>query len=407
MQMPKPNIFYFNPTCELAVANGSFSYMPPLLLQEMEKDLAILPFVFGTATDFIITENHHSSGFIEKLRNLGFDLPEFRNLSDLEKFPEDSFASIQPWGWSPVSHFKLKFLKKKCIENYYSNWDDKYKSLFERETSLNLLRALLKDKTQSWIINESMTGLKIQVTDDIESLLLRHKSLVLKAPLSSSGRGIQIIRKNKLNTANKQWISGVLKQQKYLVAEPLLEKIIDLSFQFKILPEMGIEYLGYSIFETNSNGQYNGTLLHSDLALLFPEENSEEIFDMIVKTAKMLQDNLQNTIYSKLHRGFLGVDAMLFRHENKIKMQPCIEINSRMNMGILSKVIEEKIHLEAKGKFKLFYGSPGEYLKFISVQSQLNPIQMKDGKLISGFLSLTEPYEKTKFGAYISLETAK
>ena len=46
------NIFYFNPTCELAIANGSFSYMPPRLLRDFEQDCASLPFLFASPNDF-------------------------------------------------------------------------------------------------------------------------------------------------------------------------------------------------------------------------------------------------------------------------------------------------------------------------------------------------------------------
>jgi hypothetical protein len=78
-----------------------------------------------------------------------------------------------------------------------------------------------------------------------------------------------------------------------------------------------------------------------------------------------------------------------------------------MNMGILILILEKKIHREARGKFELFYGAPGEYGKFATSQTQLNPPQFKDGKLYSGFLSLVEPDRHKKFGAYILTGLAK
>ncbi|HZL08428.1 MAG TPA: hypothetical protein VFC65_00405 [Prolixibacteraceae bacterium] len=407
--MAKTTIYYFNPTCELAVANGSFSYMPPLLLQEMERDLAILPFIFGNENDFVLTENLPSASFLQRLKDAGFILPEFGRLSELEAMPDNSPDAICPWGWSPAAHFKLKNLKEKCASEFKASpvfaWKDEHKFVFERETSLNFLNGILDKNTPDWFVNRTMTGVKVTTCEEIESLLKQHSAVVLKAPVSSSGRGVQIIRKKKLNIANRQWISGIIKQQNYLIAEPFLEKRTDLSFQFRILPDTEIDYLGYSIFETNSNGQYKGTRIHPDLKIIMPENNTHELEEMIRTTANVIMKALKSSVYAGCHRGFLGVDALIFSDQNRLMMQPCIEVNSRMNMGILVLFLQKKIHLEASGKFELFYGSPGEFLNFSTIQTQLNPPKLKEGKLFSGFIPLVEPDISKKFGAYISLET--
>lgn len=409
--MAKANIYYFNPTCELAVANGSFSYQPPLLLQEMEHDLSILPFVFCTENDFVLTEKPPSVIFLQKFEKLGFDLPRFCSLAELEALPGNSFDTIYPWGWSPAVHFKLKNLKEKCSETFklspVFNWNSEHQLLFERSTSLDFLIGLLENNPPDWFIRKEMIGTKITNCEEIELILEKHSPLVLKAPLSSSGRGIQIIRNAKLNTSNKQWISGVLKQQSYLIAEPFLEKLIDLSFQFRVLSDSKIEYLGFSVFETNSNGQYRGTLIHPNFKKIVPNENVSEIMETIGITAEIISRALGKSNYATWHRGFLGVDAMIFKHQKSLMMQPCIEINSRINMGILTMFLERRIHAESTGKFELFYGSANGYCDFADKQSRLNPPKFKQGKIYSGFLPLVEPKAENKFGAYISLMEAK
>ena len=405
------NIYYFNPTCELAVANGSFSYQPPLLLQEMERDLSILPFAFCSENDFVLTENPPSSNFLHKLKIAGFALPRFCSLAELETLPDGSFAAIYPWGWSQAAHFKLKNLKEKCTDKFKGSpvfsWNDKHKLLFERSTSLDFLYGLQANNPPDWFIKKEMIGSKATNCEEIELHLKIHSRLVLKAPMSSSGRGIQIIRNAKLNTSNKQWISGVLKQQSYLIAEPYLEKLIDLSFQFRLLSDSKIKYLGFSVFETNSNGQYRGTFIHPDLKKILPDENTSELMEMIGITSDVISSALENSNYANWHRGFLGVDAMIFKHQKSLLMQPCIEINSRMNMGVLSMFLEEQIHPDATGKFELFYGKTGDFETYALNQTQLKQPKFWEGKLYSGFLPLIEPNEQNKFGAYISLGEAK
>ncbi len=408
--MAPGNVYYFNSTCELAVANGSFSYQAPLLLREMEQDLAILPFVFASEDDFVLTESKPSVEFQETLKQAGFSLPKFRSMSELEAMPDGSFNAIFPWGWSPAAHFKLKSLKEKCVAGFKASpvftWNDTHKLLFERSTSLDFLRNLLNGNPPDWFVPKELIGQKVSCFDEIELLLVKQTPLVLKAPLSSSGRGIQMIRKPNLNNANKQWISGILKQQNYLIAEPFLEKITDLSFQFLIKSESEIEYLGHSVFTTNTNGQYQGTLIHSDLQKIVPGADSD-FYGMIQSTAEILANALKRSAFSQSYQGFLGIDAMIFRQENRLKIQPCIEINCRMNMGILALRIEKIIHPETTGKFELFYGKPGEFRSFANERKKHWPPEFRDGKLYSGFLPLVEPCDQNKFGAYISLGTAK
>ena len=401
-----PDVFYFNPTCELAVANGSFSYMPPRLLRGFERDCSILPFVFGKSGDFVLTEEAPSKEFTMRLKDTGFEMPEFCQLQELISGKTETIGTILPWGWSPAAHFYLKDLKEKCSPEFRESpvfsWKDEQKTLFERITSLDFLTLFLKQNPLDFLIGPELAGTKVTAIEEIEKLLNNQFPLVLKAPVSSSGRGVQIIRKPKLNTSNRQWISGILNQQKYLIAEPFLDKAVDFSFQFKI-SDNETEYLGYSIFETNTNGQYQSTLIHPEIN----QTISVEMNSKIGETALLLKEALKNSVYAKWHRGFLGIDAMIYSETGGLKIQPCIEINSRMNMGILSKKIENIIHNDSSGKFELFYGSNGEFRKFVNEKEQTNSLKMKNGKLSSGFLSLVEADGNKQFGAYIEVGTAK
>lgn len=403
------DVFYFNPTCELAIANGSFSYMPPSLLRDFEQDCSVLPFIFGTSSDFVLTERIPSGEFVKKMTGCGFEMPKFCSLNELISGKTVTLNSILPWGWSPAAHFTLKNLKLKCHSEFQEspvfNWTEEHKTLYERITSLDFLNVFLEQNPFNFFIRKDMTGTKVTGIDEIENLIKRQVPLVLKAPLSSSGRGIQIIRKPILNTSNRQWISGILNQQKYLIAEPFLNKIADISFQFRITGNCEPEYLGYSVFETNSNGQYKSTFIHPEIERTGISEIIHEVETEIGITAIKLGEALNHSVYNVLHRGFLGIDAMIYRDKKGLKIQPCIEINSRMNMGILTKFIEMKINRDTMGKYKLFYGSRGEFHQFAKEMTLEHPLKIRNGKLSSGFLSLVEPDMGKKFGAYILLGT--
>jgi len=405
------DVFYFNPTCELAVANGSFSYMPPHLLREFEQDCSAMPFIFGTCSDFILTENKPSLEYIKRWSDAGFEIPEFCSLKELSSNITTSLETIFPWGWSPAAHFKLKELKDKCWLPFHESpvfkWTEKHTALYERITSLSFLKKFLDENPFEYYIESAKIGTKVTSIEEIESLLANTYPLVLKAPLSSSGRGIQILRKPTLNTSNRQWISGILNQQNYLIVEPFLDKMADLSFQFRINDYGEPEYQGYSVFETNTNGQYKSTLIHPKIENSFYSEILNKSESIIEITAKLLNEALVGSVYATLHRGFLGIDALIYKDNAGLKMQPCIEINSRMNMGILTMQIEKKIHEESIGKYGLFYGARGEFQQFVIKNMHDNPLKMRNGKLSSGFLSLVEPDGEKQFGAYIVLEKSR
>jgi len=401
------DVFYFNPTCELAVANGSFSFMPPRLLREFEQDCSALPFVLATYGDFVLTENKPSPELIKRWSDAGFEIPEFCSLKELTS-RTNSLETISPWGWSPAAHFKLKELKEKCTLPFQKspafNWTEKHTTLYERITSLCFLRKFLDENPLDCFIHKAMTGTKVTSIMEIETLVEKNHPLVLKAPVSSSGRGIQIIRKPTLNTSNRQWISGILNQQNYLIAEPFLDKMADLSFQFRITDQGQPKYLGYSVFETNTNGQYKSTLIHPEIETTGFSAIYKETQTIIAITAARLEEALKDSVYSQLHRGFLGIDAMIYKDHEVWKMQHCIEINSRMNMGILTMQIERKVHEETSGKYELFYGAQGEFQQFATKMASEHPLKMRNGKLSSGFLTLVEPNQEKQFGAYVILD---
>jgi hypothetical protein len=400
------NVFYFNPTCELAIANGSFSYVAPQLLRDFEENCSVLPFIFSQEDDYVLTENKPSLNFTQKLTQAGFKMPIFATMKELMNV--DSFNQLLPWGWSPAAHFVLKPLKEKCSFDFVNspvfNWKNEHQLLFERKTSLDFLNTLLENHPMDIFVERENTGTIVNSFAEIEILLKRQHALVLKAPLSSSGRGIQMIRKAELNTSNIQWIRGVMNQQGYLIAESYHEKITDLSFQFSISHSGEAEYLGYSVFETNSNGQYKNTLILPQAEGLEMKAFDFPYEEMIKSTAPALTSHLKNSVFTKWHRGYLGIDAMIYKNHDGIKIQPCIEINSRMNMGILTMQARHNIHPEAHGKFELFYGKKGAFEHFARQMEHDKSLKFKDDKPFSGFLALTEPDASKQFGAYILLE---
>ncbi|HOI48862.1 MAG TPA: hypothetical protein PK167_06130, partial [Prolixibacteraceae bacterium] len=65
--MKLPDVYLFNPTCEMAIANGTVSWQPNRLLQQMETDLGNLPQFFAAETDVVLVKRLPGKAFTDTL----------------------------------------------------------------------------------------------------------------------------------------------------------------------------------------------------------------------------------------------------------------------------------------------------------------------------------------------------
>jgi hypothetical protein len=391
-------IYHFNPTCELAIANGSPYYQAPAILREFEEELAPILLLFASANDHVLKEKALPVQFMEQLNEMGLTaarcLPKAESLESLQNEP----VNLQPWGWSPAElNYLSDYRQPSAIQarrTQLANSD-----LFQRKHAVQFVNDFLDESHQSYFPKKEERPQVLDTLEAIESYLHKHPQTVLKSPLSSSGRGLQVIRKNILNDSNKRWIKTMLAQQNYLIAEPLFNKKTDLSFQFEFTPSAEIIFLGISFFQTNNNGQYLGHHLNPATDLAYHHFHKDEL----VTIAGRLTHQLRQSCFHRVYQGFLGIDALIYEEDQQFKIQPCLEINPRFTMGMLSQVIEKKIHPESSGQFLTYYHPGKIYQAFAEEQAKKNPPIVTDQRLRKGFLSLTAPKSNSLFGAYLLL----
>lgn len=394
-------IYHFNPTCELALANGSPNYYAPALLQQFEEELAPIMQFFAAPDDHVLKAKKVSNAFIDKLYQFGL-----MNTSILDRsqsleivLGKDQPVDLQPWGWSSA---ELKFLDgyKDFAEPPIQAQTIINMNLMERKHALEILNRIVKEHPNEPFPKPDSLPKILKTLDDVENYLGTYQQIVLKAPLSSSGRGLQAIRRSTLNLSNKQWINTNLKYQGYLIGEPLFDKKQDLSFQFEFLPDGQIEFRGISYFSTNANGQYLGHYLNKQSTNHIKYFTDSDLLNV----ANLLSSYLNKSIYANNYVGFLGVDALIYQSRNNIKIQPCLEVNARYNMGILSKYIEKKIHPQSSGIFQVYYHPTNGFKDFARQEMRRNPPQISDGFFRKGFIPVTEATPTSKFGAFIKLD---
>ncbi len=402
-----PNIYFFNPTCEYAIANGNTTWQPNRILQKMESDLATLPLFLAQPKDYVIVDKIPSQPFINSLKGLEIKMPQFivkKEATANKSFTSQKRGKLLPWGWSPAAHKLLSPLKASCSAEFKNspvfNWLPKYKNLYSKKFALSILKALLHEYPSEHFIPENQLAEVCTTKQEIETLLEKWEYLMVKAPWSSSGRGLQTITKTPVHPKIWEKLLAIVKAQDYAIVEPLLNKVLDLAFQFE-LKKGKVSFLGFSNFTTDYKGQYNGNNLNGlpdnlDTGIV---EFAHFIPDKIISP---LIEILELSELATSYEGFFGVDTLIYRNEkNELRINPCLEINVRQNMGLLSLQFEKIISPEKKGVFKTYYNPEKTFFQFKKEMENKNPVKIRNGKIESGFFTITDVSEKTLFGGYI------
>lgn len=406
--MALPDVYIFNPTCEMAVANDTISYTPPAKLRRFAIEAAVLPAYFATAHDLVLCPELPAKWFLNNLETAGFVLPVFKKETAMENndFIKSKKKRLLPWGWSPAMHHKLRELKDSCSDMFKNSqvfqWTEKHRLLYERKTALAVLKTIKQKTEDNVYISEDDQPIIAQNSHQIFSLLEKNQKIVVKSPISSSGRGLIFLSNTDISTYKVNWINGILKKFGYAMVEPFLDIKQNFAYQFEI-DSNKIQYLGVSSFSTSKNGQYAG----NDINCRFSDLTDSEENILLLKeqqTVQLIIDGLLENGFAKHYTGMLGVDAVLYRNKNnELKIHPCLEINLRYNMGLLSLAIEKKIHKQAKGKMMSSYFGNNDFHTFCIKNKQKYPLQLCNGKIISGFLPLI-PYSKTnQYGIWIKI----
>lgn len=407
MEASLPDIYYFNPTCEYAVANGHTSWQPNLLLQKMEEDLGTLPLYFAQPKDVVLVRKLPPPEFSETLKKASVGVPEFYDVS--RELSESSFLQaprnrILPWGWSPAAHRLLNPLKQTSSEKFkqspVATWKDEYRDIYSKKFALDILIKILPLLPPELVTEPGQVPQICKTKQQIEALLGEWGALMVKAPWSSSGRGLQ--RVTKTPVVPKVWdkLLGIINDQGYAVVEPYLDKVLDMSLQFRLV-NGEISFIGISRFFTDEKGQYQGNYLNGWPHFIGREETefAESVTGILVPH---LTSILEKSILSKYYEGNFGVDTLIFRDKKgDLRINPCLEINVKHTMGLLSLQLEKLLAPGRQGIYKICYNKGISFQTYAEAMKKRFPPEFKDNYIASGFMPLTPAVADSMFGACI------
>ena len=186
--------------------------------------------------------------------------------------------------------------------------------------------------------------------------------------------------------------------------EPLYRKVKDFAMEFYSAGDGApLTFVGYSRFLTDANGSYEGNLLMAD------EEIERELSTYVSREAlhsvrAMLQELIGERIGAD-YRGYVGVDMMvcLVKRENQkwdMCLHPCVEINLRMNMGVVAHIFYERyVAKGCRGRFVVdYYPTPEALREAHRQRMEEAPLQLSpEGRICKGYLPLTPVGRVTQY----------
>ena len=404
----KPDIYYFNPTCELAVANCSANYMAPAGLVRFEKELCTLAGFLAQLKDIVIVDHKPPQEYIAQLEYAGFQLPEYHPAENLladQRIIMADKGFLFPWGWSPAAHKLLSPFKPGCspgfLKSPVAEWREIHRELYSRKSSLSILKQILQESNLDILLSVNDLPVICKSHTEIRSIQSKWGKVIVKSPWSASGRGLQFLRPNEYNQTNKQVIGGFLKQQGYVVAEPWHDKLIDISLQFFSNGDGKIDFKGLTTFKTDHAGGYKGNFIQ-ELPPNLSTELKDFMKDNLDDIVNILNRVLLASEYSTDYYGWFGVDAIIFKSaDGALKFHPCLEINCRFTMGAIALKLRDHLSEGSVGEFRIERERKGHFSHFCREMIKKAPLIVCNGKITQGFLPLTPPEIDHCFGAFL------
>ncbi len=354
----------------------------------------MLPIWYAPDGASVIAKSELNSFHLELLKK-DFDInSSLISFKELESFPN---LKINPWGWNPQVRNELiqsgvnerdlpSQSKLQLIRNYSG-----------RQNSVKLLAELRE-------LNIGFCGESFFYTD-IDHLLNYVYSAkgdqALKMPYSGSGKGLIWI-KGAIIDKQIDWCKRVINKQGGVVIEPFLNKIQDFAMEFE-MTNSGIQFMSYSLFNSAESGAYDGNILLSDIDIedrlsTYIERSQLEQLKSILKI-KLIE-------YFPHYLGYLGVDMMVCQtSDSAYQLQPCVEVNMRMNMGIVAhRIFERFVHPNSSGTYSIdFFKQEEEAQKHALTMQTQYPLIIENGRIKSGYLSLTPVDKDTQYSACVSI----
>ena len=313
-------LLVFNPEHDLALAANLSNFTAPHAGRQLRADLGFVPAIWAAADDFVLVENVEDA----ERRFLRLTRRPFGRFIAKDLLCKLQFSAVDVWGWNLAIRAYLLRWGVEAVVMPTVTQIDAIRQLSHRRHAMQLLESLQMPGTIG-------CASETDQMDIIADRLHRGEHLVVKAPWSSSGRGVRFMEGD-MNIYDKGWVRHVIEKQGSVMVEPYYNKVKDFGMEFVSDGKGLVSYVGLSLFQT-SNGAYTGNILAS-------EDEKEHMISRyisvdLLKAIRQKICTLMGVLLKDRYAGAFGIDMMVVRRDDGdgFLLHPCVEINLRRTMG--------------------------------------------------------------------------
>ena len=393
--MTKKALYIFNPEHDLALASGETNYMAPASARRMASELALLPMWYAEEGSAVLAPSAYNLGYVKKIQELlGLSV-------DLMTEPElaiEPNLDIRPWGWDVALRKRLSGLGMDEALLPSMEQLDGLREYSHRSKAVSLLPEL---QLNEYFCGESYY---LKTQEEWKTFVEERECCLLKAPLSGSGKGLNWC-KGIFTPFISGWCTRVAASQGGIIAEPIYNKVEDFAMEFYSDGTGEVTFMGYSLFYTGKSGMYEGNRLLSNEAIW--KQLSQYVPSKVLTDLENCLKYRLSALVGTVYKGYLGVDMMICRFpENEkpvFRIHPCVEINLRMNMGIVARFLYDRyVRSDSTGRFVIdYHPSEGEALQEHERMSATYPLKIREGRVYSGYLPLVPVHRRSCYRAWI------
>ncbi len=330
----------FNPDHDIALASALENFTAPHAGRQLRHDLGWIPVLWADEDDSVYGEDEEAAQ--RSIHRIQGKLTA-RCKAQYSSHPDFSHVTaVEPWGWNAA--LRCQLLRLGVDEQALPSKEiiERMRNLSHRRTSAALLRALTSQgvsETGRTIIGEAE---ECRTEEEVVACQQRWGKVVIKAPWSSSGRGVRFVE-DVMTDSMKGWLRNILKSQTSVMVEPYYNKVKDFAMEFTSDGRGTIAYRGLSLFHT-MNGAYTGNLLATEkykeqyLGQYIANDTLEEIRQLICQEL--------SPIIGETYKGPFGIDMMVVATSDAqgFLLHPCVEINLRRTMGHVALSLTQRIN---------------------------------------------------------------
>ncbi len=380
-----PNLLWFTPDAEAAMAFGleGKGFSPRAEVQELQRDLEILPAFLYHRDDVILMGRLPSREHRQKLLGVGLEIPECEVLTEEGLIAPDSLQrqrklnDLRPWAWCPQSAELMHCLDPKQVA---TRWNAETRQLYAKDWQVETL-GIESTVCRTW-------DELIQAACSLAAL--GHSEGVAKAPFGAAGQ-----KNHKFFTADPAallpWANRIMTRQGSVILEPWLDRVFDFSVHYDYSPS-GLRHVGFVQLVNDRRGQFQACMAGSKFCRGLSSEITQFLMSGVLSVyQKQTPEKLEPLLRASNYLGPVGIDAFVYRTaDGTLKLRAVVEMNPRFTMGRLTWELSRRVAAGRTVRFELIRTSEPQQ-KILALESGNPPVLDAKGKMLSGCLVLNEP----------------